>query len=846
MSVIQTIRKAVGLESTNLQVDTNNKNKKRAINWKSKSVFQTRKDIKSWKRAKQMALSAEMPSNAQLQLLYTDIVDDGMLDSQMGNRIGQLMAMPFVLQNAKGEVDEEQTKALIENPLYRTLTKEGLNSIYYGYSLIQFEYDEQGNLKAESLPRTNIVPKLGLFYEDYSDTAKGIEYRKLSEFGTWILEYNSGGLGVIDKTVPPVLFSRFATSCWSELCEIYGIPPRVLKTNTTDTQQMARAEQMMRDMGSAAWFIIDEEEEFSFADNVNTKGEVYDGLIRTCENRICLIISGSVIGQDTKNGNKGKEEVAQDILWYRIQDDMKLVTEQWNNINLPALVKHGIIKEGLKFSFPPAEDLAQLWTFVSQAMPYYDFDTEWLNQKFGIKVVPKQAQQTDPNTQKAQQKQGFSFFLKASENEANQTNCCGQAHISIKLSGSLNDSQLIERYYEAEGKRIFDESLFEYTTKNLTEAFSKGYKKGNKKKRKLSGIIPSPSERGQGGEVFLNALGITYGIDSPAALTAYEMNLFRFGGIKTLAESQLLNKAFRESKSFEDFRIRASLITKTHNVEWLRTEYNTAVAVGETSATYKRLINQTDLFPYWEYRTVDDNKVRPEHRLLDGLILPATHPLWQKIYPPNGWNCRCYIVPRTKNELGEQNIEDNITKFQEFVASEEFQKATKSGWGINRAVEEEVFTANQQYITNVTEADKLLSQLSPKDYKMKEPTPTTKIEEYADDKEQYWKTVIGESGTLNLLDYNKRTITITKEVWDNAIINEKVLSEIENVIQKPDEVWYKAEEKGNTFNQFMYVKYYQDSEPLAFIAELKDGNFIIRQLAKIADLALRWGLLIKN
>ncbi|WP_446662918.1 phage portal protein family protein, partial [Flavobacterium psychrophilum] len=35
---------------------------------------------------------------------------------------------------------------------------------------------------------------------------------------------------MLNKAVSHVLFKRFAQSCWSELCEIYGIPPRVLKT----------------------------------------------------------------------------------------------------------------------------------------------------------------------------------------------------------------------------------------------------------------------------------------------------------------------------------------------------------------------------------------------------------------------------------------------------------------------------------------------------------------------------------------------------------------------------------------------------------------------------------------
>src|SRR5690606_25031665 len=127
-------------------------------------------------------------------------------------------------------------------------------------------------LHFELIPRYNVVPQTGMFYPEYGDTSRGIAYRELPEFGTWILEFNSETLGLMNKLVPMALFTRFMESCWSELGEIYGIPPRVLKTNTQDATMLKRAESMMRDMGSASWFIIDETEEFEFAKGVATNG----------------------------------------------------------------------------------------------------------------------------------------------------------------------------------------------------------------------------------------------------------------------------------------------------------------------------------------------------------------------------------------------------------------------------------------------------------------------------------------------------------------------------------------------------------------------------------------------
>ena len=65
-----------------------------------------------------------------------------------------------------------------------------------------------------------------------------------------------------------------------------------------------------------------------------------------------------------------------------------------------------------------------------------------------------------------------------------------------------------------------------------------------------------------------------------------------------------------------------------------------------------------------QYRTQRDKKVRPEHAALDRVTLPMSDTFWQEYYPPNGWNCRCYVVPRMAAEVvgyDEKAAEESIT-----------------------------------------------------------------------------------------------------------------------------------------------------------------------------------------
>ena len=63
---------------------------------------------------------------------------------------------------------------------------------------------------------------------------------------------------------------------------------------------------------------------------------------------------------------------------------------------------------------------------------------------------------------------------------------------------------------------------------------------------------------------------------------------------------------------------------------------------------YQVLMRQTDVFPFWQYKTAGDGRVRPAHTALHNRIFPAGHEIWQRIFPPSGWGCRCLVVPLTQ------------------------------------------------------------------------------------------------------------------------------------------------------------------------------------------------------
>ena len=88
------------------------------------------------------------------------------------------------------------------------------------------------------------------------------------------------------------------------------------------------------------------------------------------------------------------------------------------------------------------------------------------------------------------------------------------------------------------------------------------------------------------------------------------------------------------------------------NAFTLDTAFNTAMQRAYSLGRYEQMKNETTkgVFPFWQYWTVGDDRVRPEHAVIDQFTARADDPVWMKIYPPNGFNCRCSVVPVMESE----------------------------------------------------------------------------------------------------------------------------------------------------------------------------------------------------
>lgn len=193
---------------------------------------------------------------------------------------------------------------------------------------------------------------------------------------------------------------------------------------------------------------------------------------------------------------------------------------------------------------------------------------------------------------------------------------------------------------------------------------------------------------------------IDYNYKEPGSLVQkFKKNLWQFSCAKTLTQLEYVNSLLLDKngrvKPEHLFKADLKKANVLFNYNYLNAEYQTAKRGAQMAHLWNTFKEQAHIYPNLVYRTVGDERVRPEHEILNGTVKPIDDPFWKTYYPPNGWRCRCTVMntsePTTKGKKEDQSV------LPEFKG--------------NTAIDEEIFSSKGNFF-------KLLN----KDFKAKENT----------------------------------------------------------------------------------------------------------------------------
>ena len=130
-------------------------------------------------------------------------------------------------------------------------------------------------------------------------------------------------------------------------------------------------------------------------------------------------------------------------------------------------------------------------------------------------------------------------------------------------------------------------------------------------------------------------------------LYALRDNVFIFSGAKQYQQVRHMSSLLTDNGKivpYNEFKKQVTPIYNDYNYNYLNAEYNSAIAQSRTASQWMDIERNKGLFPYLQYQTAGDGRVRPEHAALNNIIKKVGDPFWDKFMPPNGWNCRCDVI----------------------------------------------------------------------------------------------------------------------------------------------------------------------------------------------------------
>lgn len=160
---------------------------------------------------------------------------------------------------------------------------------------------------------------------------------------------------------------------------------------------------------------------------------------------------------------------------------------------------------------------------------------------------------------------------------------------------------------------------------------------------------------------------------------------FIFSGLKTFHELNevwpLIFTSDGTRRTFEQFLDMARKTDGIYNRNYLRAEYNFIASSAEMAAKWETFAADGDRYNL-QYRTQQDDRVRPEHAALDGVTLPPSDPFWAEFYPPNGWNCRCTVVQVRPSKYPATDRDEAVRR-----GNEALQRDTRGMFRFNPGIE---------------------------------------------------------------------------------------------------------------------------------------------------------------
>lgn len=363
----------------------------------SRQTYHHTQSITRWKQAINAFENKENPNRVLLYDMYDDILLDGHLECVWSKRIDAVLYRQ--LNYVKDGRPDKEIAKLLNSPDMRLLVREIMNSIIYGFTLLQINsinYDERQEcykIDFDVVPRKHVHPEAGfecISKEQHTATRDFLFKEKpLNSYMLYCGEATDKGLLI--KVAPYVIYKRGAFGDWAQFSEMFGMPFREAIYDAYDDDTRLRISEFMKEWASQQFLVHNRDVEVKIHETQSqaSSADIYNKFIAVCDAGISKTIVGNTL--TTEQGEKGARslgDVHQSEQMAKEQNDGNYVLSVLNTQFRAVIKNFGIDASGGEFCFAEAEtnwnDVQTKWNVIQQVAQHVPVSDDYIYEETGI------------------------------------------------------------------------------------------------------------------------------------------------------------------------------------------------------------------------------------------------------------------------------------------------------------------------------------------------------------------------------------------------------------------------------------------------------------------------------
>lgn len=341
-------------------------------------------DMNAYMQSVKAAKGIDFSNRARLYDMYDSASLDLHLSGVIAKRMRGVTKIPIEFR--RNGVPDDAINNQIKSPWFKQLRKDLVMSEFWGFTLVQFYLNEEGDIRYDLINRKHYDPIHRKLLK-YQGSMDGVP---IDDFPDMLFVGSERDLGIYAELLPAVLYKRGDMSDWAQFCNIFGMPIREYTYDAGDEDARRRVIADARRQGANAAYIHPKESELKLVEAGNKTGssDLYRAFAEYWDSKMSIRVLGNTLTTDAKStGTQALGSVHKEEEDEMNSDDRDFILDILNYDMRPIFASLGFNVEGGEFVYAkkdkinPAQQIDIVQKLSSMGLP---IDDDYLYETFCV------------------------------------------------------------------------------------------------------------------------------------------------------------------------------------------------------------------------------------------------------------------------------------------------------------------------------------------------------------------------------------------------------------------------------------------------------------------------------